>query len=75
MTLEEKRRKRNQEVLGRMRRGDPLTFNGERSFYPNRPNVTKDLKTIAALYCSQGHSFKGNICKNCKTTRRPLSPV
>ena len=48
---EEKRKKANDDILKRMKNGDPLTsFSSHFSWFPPRPIVKKDKKAIAILY-------------------------
>jgi len=48
---EKKRKEKNEEILERMRQGDPLCdFDKMESFYPIRPTIKKDKKAIRKLY-------------------------
>ncbi len=49
------REKRNEDILKRMREGDPLTsFDGAASWFPPRPVIQKNSEDMARVYSSEG---------------------
>lgn len=48
---EKRRKNRNQEILQKMKDGDPLTnFDSMSSWFPPRPTIEKDKKVMEQLY-------------------------
>ncbi|MBI2601929.1 MAG: hypothetical protein HYW48_02640 [Deltaproteobacteria bacterium] len=64
LNIKFRRKKRNEELIKRMRRGDVLhTYDAQTSWYPPRPVIKKDKKELARLYGEE------------KETEANLSPV
>lgn len=62
---DEERKKRNQDIIRRMKRGDPLQGRSSDTWFPPRPTIKKDKEAIKKLLGEDKE----------EEPKRPLKPV
>jgi len=73
----ERRRRRNDDILRRLKQGDKLMSSPESTWFPPRPSIKKDPLLVASVYCRDGHNYDdkdSNRCKTCGLLQNEAKP-